>query len=200
VHRMILAVSHVDVLRVLLVNGAKFKMDVLVNHARTEVLASVLMMAHTHVSVVPALKDQTVNRVRQKMSLTTQRSTLTIVVDICGVKNPCICGTCQSDPYDPQGFRCFCPPGYSGSRCEKSELRTCELNSTCPILFFLTSSKYSTVWTAEKNASMVDSVFSVRLVITSVRVLIHTADFAVNHIDHRAMVCSYDKIDRFRER
>ncbi|CAF1538304.1 unnamed protein product, partial [Didymodactylos carnosus] len=39
--------------------------------------------------------------------------------DICGVKNPCICGTCQNDPYNAQGFRCFCPPGYSGDRCEK---------------------------------------------------------------------------------
>ncbi|CAF4564324.1 unnamed protein product [Rotaria magnacalcarata] len=40
-------------------------------------------------------------------------------MDICGVKNPCICGTCQNDPYSPQGFRCFCPAGYSGNRCEK---------------------------------------------------------------------------------
>ncbi|CAF1250584.1 unnamed protein product [Adineta ricciae] len=40
-------------------------------------------------------------------------------VDICGVRNPCICGTCQNDPYEQLGFRCFCPPGYSGNRCEK---------------------------------------------------------------------------------
>lgn len=40
------------------------------------------------------------------------------VVDICGVKNPCICGTCQNDANSPQGFRCFCPPGYTGVRCE----------------------------------------------------------------------------------
>jgi hypothetical protein len=41
------------------------------------------------------------------------------LVDICGVKNPCVCGTCQNDPYNPQGFLCFCPPGYSGNRCDK---------------------------------------------------------------------------------
>lgn len=40
--------------------------------------------------------------------------------DICNVKNPCICGTCQNDPTNPMGFKCFCPPGYSGQRCEKA--------------------------------------------------------------------------------
>src|SRR5262245_32669014 len=40
--------------------------------------------------------------------------------EICGVKNPCICGTCQNDPSNPLGFKCFCPPGYSGQRCERA--------------------------------------------------------------------------------
>ena len=39
--------------------------------------------------------------------------------DICNVKNPCLCGTCQSDASHPLGFRCHCPQGYSGQRCER---------------------------------------------------------------------------------
>ncbi len=35
------------------------------------------------------------------------------------MKNPCICGTCTNDASNPFGFRCHCPPGYSGQRCER---------------------------------------------------------------------------------
>ena len=40
-------------------------------------------------------------------------------VDVCNVKNPCICGTCTNDPNSFEGFRCFCPVGYTGARCER---------------------------------------------------------------------------------
>lgn len=39
--------------------------------------------------------------------------------DICNVRNPCICGTCQNDASNPFGFKCFCPAGYTGQRCER---------------------------------------------------------------------------------
>jgi len=39
--------------------------------------------------------------------------------DICGVRSPCLCGTCQNDPMSALGFKCHCPPGVSGQRCER---------------------------------------------------------------------------------
>ncbi len=39
--------------------------------------------------------------------------------DICNVKNPCICGTCVNDASNPLGFKCHCPTGYAGQRCER---------------------------------------------------------------------------------
>lgn len=39
--------------------------------------------------------------------------------DICGTKNPCVCGTCQNDPNISTGYICFCPAGYTGQRCER---------------------------------------------------------------------------------
>lgn len=32
-------------------------------------------------------------------------------LDICGVKNPCVCGNCINDPTNTYGFRCECPRG-----------------------------------------------------------------------------------------
>jgi len=68
-----------------------------------------------------------------------------ILVDICGVKNPCICGTCQNDLSSSQGFRCFCPPGYSGNRCEKCN-RYIRLLGGCSIDDFLFSTHLFGQW------------------------------------------------------
>ena len=50
--------------------------------------------------------------------------------DVCGVRNPCMCGTCASDLTNPFGFRCQCPPGYSGQRCERA-LNCLDLGFEC---------------------------------------------------------------------
>lgn len=39
---------------------------------------------------------------------------------MCNVKNPCICGTCSNDVNTYDGFKCFCPVGYTGPRCERA--------------------------------------------------------------------------------
>lgn len=43
-------------------------------------------------------------------------------LDICGVKTPCLCGQCINDPTAPYGFRCNCPNGYYGPRCERRNI------------------------------------------------------------------------------
>ncbi len=63
VYQMELAVSHVNVVPVLLVNGVKIKMVVQVSHAKIVVFALTQVVVHIYVNVAQVFKDQIVNKV-----------------------------------------------------------------------------------------------------------------------------------------
>jgi hypothetical protein len=66
---MELVVSHVNVLRVLLVNDAKIKMVAVVNHVKIVVFVLIQVVVHIYANVVPVFKDQIVNKVSLKKFL-----------------------------------------------------------------------------------------------------------------------------------
>jgi hypothetical protein len=63
VHQMVLAVLHVNALRVLLVNDVKIRMVVLVNHVRIEVFVLIQVVVHIYANVVRVLKDPIASKV-----------------------------------------------------------------------------------------------------------------------------------------
>jgi hypothetical protein len=63
VYQMELAVLHVNVLRVLVVNDVKIEMVVLVNHVKIAVFVLIQVMVHIHANVERVFKDQIVNKV-----------------------------------------------------------------------------------------------------------------------------------------
>jgi len=69
VYQMELVVSHVNVLRVLLVNDAKIKMVAVVNHVKIVVFVLTQVVVHIYANVVPVFKDQIVNKVSLKKFL-----------------------------------------------------------------------------------------------------------------------------------
>jgi hypothetical protein len=66
---MELVVSHVNVLRVLLVKDAKIKMVAVVNHVKIVVFVLTQVVVHIYANVVPVFKDQIVNKVSLKKFL-----------------------------------------------------------------------------------------------------------------------------------
>ncbi len=69
VYQMELVVSHVNVLRVLLVNDAKIKMVAVVNHVKIVVFVLTQVVVHIYANVGPVFKDQIVNKVSLKKFL-----------------------------------------------------------------------------------------------------------------------------------